>query len=265
MSYDLQFHDEENQTKILSRSDLEKLNGMFSIKITKEDSGNRILDFEVMYKDNNPEWLIEYGNGFEVYYLSYENDDGVNESCYSSSISYSADQEMFNFFGRLMTDLAKALHWKILDPQLGGKPLDPDEYLQFNEKSNQRFDIAQTTTKNLAENLSVYVPADETFFIKLFIQSFDGINQKRVLLLENGDQMYCSKVVKGQSVYDVLKEELPPLIGTKDFLVTTTSDTGDFDYDRHGNKLKRINVFIEILYFDPKERNLNRNMKWVTT
>jgi hypothetical protein len=255
MSYDLYLYREDKRKEPLKREELSKLDEKFAVKVIREDAEGRVLDFGVKYNDENPDWTEE--EGFEIF---WQDDKG----CYWHYISYSADEEMFDYFRRLTEDLAETLRLTIVDPQVSNDEMDPDEFRNTAGKSDQRFEIAQQVTKVLSEKMFLYEPAQSTYFIKLFIRAWDpkASDPTMLILLEQGNQMYCSKVETGQTLDEVLKKEVPPLIGDDYYQVMTMLD-GDFAFDKHGNKLPRKDVFIDIPYFDPKTRNLKYNMRWV--
>lgn len=256
MSYDLYLYPENKRSEPLTRDEFHTLDNKFTVKVLREDSQGRVLDFSVKYKENNPSWIDDEEEGFEIFWQP----DGY----YWHYVSYGVNDEVFDYFKRLTIDLAKVLSLKIQDPQVGDDIISPDEYEGQNKKSEKRFEIAQQVTQKIFDNSFLYEPAESTYFIKLFIRAWDpnASNPNMLILLEGGNQMYCSKVEKDQTLHEVLEKEVPPLIDSNYYKVMTVTD-GDFDFDRQGRKLPRKNVFIDIPYFDPKSRNLKYNMVWV--
>jgi hypothetical protein len=263
MSYDLQLYRQDDKKEPLSRNDLQKLDEKFVVNKVRTDEHGRVLDFAVKYKDNQPNWLEE--DGWEISWQEVEHLEGEEETggYYWHYISYSATDEMFQYFKNIAEDVADVLHLKIVDPQLGIQGLEEDKIETGPARANALFNIAQNVTKNLSEKFFLYEPAESTYFIKLFIRAWDpkSSDPTMLTLLQDGNQMYCSKVETGQTLDEVLKKEIPTLIGDDYYQVMTMLD-GDFAFDKHGNKLPRKNVFIDIPYFDPKTRDLKYDMRW---
>lgn len=252
MSYDLRLYRKDKLKEPLSENKLESLNNKFKIVITEKDDQNRVLGFYAKYTDNNPEWLTD--DGFEFYYQ--------DKGYYFTYIAYSASEEMFEYFKKLTRDIALALNFQIQDTQMSEHIIDPNEYETFQPTENS-FGFTQKILQGLANSnfLDYVTPSTFKYFIKYFLIAVEPNTEKRKMLLLEGNKMYCSKVNVGESLCEVINKEIELLTGSKLYQITNVLH-GDFDYDRHGNKIPRYNVFLQIPYFNPYKIKLKFNMKW---
>ena len=255
MSYDLNLHRQDKPKAPLQKADLKKLKDKFDIVIQRSGEDGSVLDFAVKYKADNPEWLSD--DGFTFHFQ----EDGR----YWTYISYSADDEMFDYFRKLARDISEILHFTIQDPQIGNEIMTPEEFTETFETGEDVSEFAKKLTEAIARNplLQYAGPASSKYFTKFIIVARESETGNNVMLMMNGDQLYCNKVEKGEHFDEVILRDLEFLTGSKDYLSIDVKD-GGYANDRHGNQLPRKDIIITVPFFDPRTRNLPSIMSWRT-
>src|SRR3989344_5782347 len=139
MSYDLQLRKEGDPNNPLTKTELQKLEESFDVKILSEKD-NYITGFAAKFKDNQPEWVED---GIEFFWQDEEH--------YWTYISYSANEEMFEYFNDLTDDVAEALSLSVFNPQFENEKnaIDRDEEKRRSEqKEIQRKQWINKTLNN---------------------------------------------------------------------------------------------------------------------
>lgn len=246
MSYDLYLQSKNPNKKPLLREDFDKLNEIFKVEILKQDENQNITEFSASHKTSNDALPNEF---------FCDTEDGN----YWTHLSYAATKEQFANFIKIATDIARFLDMDVFDPQFG-KTLDLTEE---NSQNTQRFQTGQQTLQHVIKKFVVMpnTPTTSKFFTMYLITTKQPNTDRTVLLTQGKGSVYCSKVNPGETLLDVIKKELPLLTGSSEYKLKDIQD-GGFDFDRHGNKLPRINLHIEVPYFDPHEKNLKYPFIW---
>lgn len=251
MGYDLQLHRKNHQKEPFKAEALEKLNRAFEVEIlTKNDEGC-VLDFTAKSKRYDSE-SCEFSFTNDGYYWTY--------------LSYSVSEKDFEVFMKLVDEVATLLEIDIKDPQLTDSLQTPLQHSEELEEGKKRFSFSQKITEGVAQKttqafaLPLDTPAQGNFFTKYLITATTPSGQ-RVLLSHGGQQVYCSKVLPGQTLREVIKQEVPELIGAPDYMLVSITD-GGIDFDREGNELPRANLNIHVPYFEPDTRVAKYNVVW---
>jgi hypothetical protein len=119
-------------------------------------------------------------------------------------------------------------------------------------------------------------PSKQEYFYRLVIGSsvtnpLTSEKIRIVLFLHDNPQYsqgksfgdYCSKVKKGDSLYDSIKRDLKIDFGVNEFTIMLLQDDGEAK-DRKGNYLKRIVVEVLVPYFDVKGMKVvGKYMSWL--
>ncbi len=248
MSYDLSLCKKDGIKEPFPKDEIEALGVKFDIIIRKLDEKNNVVGFTTKNKNDKFDWLED---GFDFWYQ--------DEGYYATNISYSASKEAFDYFVNLASNLANELNIKVIDNQTD---LDLDE-----EEAKENFDYDKKTTELVInsplfeEIVNLKLTAKSKYFIMYLLWATDPQTGKKVVLTYDSGKTYCSKVNPGETLRSVIDKEIPMLVGSKEYKFVKMLNGGTAP-DRYGNYLPRFNIYIEIPYFNPKERQLNFDFSW---
>lgn len=256
MSYDLRLYRKDETKSPLKRKEFQKLNEKFEITLDKVGDKDQVLGFRLKYKNDQPEWLDD--EGFEVYFQ----EDGY----YWTYISYSATDEMFDYFQRLINDLSSMLELKIQDTQISNEIINPNTTTSPEDGKN-RFNLTKkvmvkVVNSGILDLAAVLVaPAKSKFFVMYFLTATDPVSARSVLLSFPNNKLYASKVSVGETLKSVIDREIVMLTGSSKYKVLKIVEGGT-DLDRNGNEVKRLNLHIDIPYFNINSRKLKYPSVW---
>lgn len=247
MSYDLKLYRTNGKKGSLSKNEIDSIRNKFDI-IIRYEKDNNIISFAIKNKNDNFDWLEE---GFDFWYQ--------DEGCYLVTVPYSVSEEAFNYFINLVKNLTNELNLKIIDNQSGKEFSEKDAKEIFDYTKN----VANRVIKSpfLWQLFDLKVPAKSKYFIMYFLISTDPQAKKKMVLTYDFGKVYCSKVNEGESLKSVLDKEIPMLIGSGEYKFVKKID-GGIAQDKYGNNIPRFNLYIEIPYFNPKDRNLKYDFSW---
>ena len=136
-------------------------------------------------------------------------DDGIGETggYYWHYISYSADQELFDQFRRVASDLAILLSLKIIDPQINNEFIEPQDYYTSNSKPEKIFTVMQQVTGNLSNKLWLYEPAESKYFIRLLIRSWDPKEDKQQNRIVSSKRVVIENVIRDVKIFRIIAEK----------------------------------------------------------
>jgi hypothetical protein len=245
MSYDLQLYRKDKTKRALTKEELETLDKVFITSIHFTDDQGLVDEFSVKYKQENvPDWVED---GFRFVWQ--------NKGYFWTYISYSANEEMWEYFNDLVNDVALELDLTIVNPQVGEE--DPKD-----EKKILHEAIAKDEQKkNEQYNRILNNPAKFVFDFQIEIRSWPVQEKSCLILYANEDQMYRGTVGKSEKLIDKLQEIVPVLIGDNDYTISSINEVPDFKAKEITNN-PLLRIVIETNYFDPRTRNLRYDMSW---
>jgi hypothetical protein len=251
MSYDLYLYRKNNIKKPYDSGEvLKKLNKTFKY-IYEHVESDKVIGFDVGYDIKAPEIDVSYQGEEKGYYFTY--------------CSYAVENNTFIKFKEMVVDIAKGLDMLICDPQIkpysSTRTQNPSEYNVDSIESRRAVSIVRSSLRQF-EKLSPYIlPTKEKHFIIYFISSTDPKTNKDFSLTLGNNRFYASKVNVGESIKDVVDREIVELTGSSkyDFMNIKRSDTAK---DKYGNELERYALFIDVPFFNLKNRKTKYKMIW---
>lgn len=244
MSYDFQLRRENNLKEPLNTDCFQKLEDDFVVKNLRVINNDKVVEFVVKFKNNQPNWIED---GFKFVWQ--------DKGYYWAYISYSANEKMFNYFHELTEEVAEALGLTIFNPQFeteDGKSVDRDTQAA-KQRDKQRKEWINKTLDGAA---------NFEFDYRLFILSDDPESGYAIHLYENGENLYRGTVHKGEILRDRLKPTVEILTSSTNYeVINLVRVDKTLSQEITNNPL--VNVTIKIPYFEPKSRNLKHNMVWV--
>lgn len=246
MSYDLRLYRKNQSQEPLKKEELEPLKFKFNVSITAFDERGNVEGFEITPRNGQSGNISEF----------YRQDDGS----YWASISYGMSAQEFVTFKKVVKDVASMLSLQIQDPQLNNELFDPENYDVGDRESTKRFNYVSNV---FLPKIPHMIPAKSKYFILYFIKSKNPATSKDVILTLGNNRTYASKVNIGETLLGVVNREIIELTGSSKYKLLKVVDKYDTAFDRHGNKLPRSAIYLEVPYFDPKTKSLRYPVEWV--
>lgn len=246
MSYDLGFYKKDGSKKPFTETEFKnKIGDVFRLVAIHQKNGLAV-GFDVGSKTEK-DYIEFYHEGEGGGYWTY--------------CSYGVDEKKFIDFKKIVKDVAINLDLQIQDLQINEGLIDPKDFNPEDPKSNQSFNRTKNITKKIIKQLPWILPTESKHFILFFILSIDPATNKNVTLILGGGGLYGSKVEQGESIDQVVKREIPNLIGTTEYEIIQVQNF-DTARDKYGNELPRYSVHIKVSYFDPAKKILKHKVRW---